>query len=137
VTRALTIEGNLKFVRRAKGAKRVVSRDPSAPLNPLPLGRIPRIAKLMALAIRWDGLIRSGALKDYAEIAVLCRVSRARITQIMNLNLLAPDIQEAILFLPRVDVGRDSLTLQKLHPATSDGDWKNQRKAWERLRLAV
>ena len=48
----------------------------------------------MALAIRFDKLIRDGAVKDQTELARLGHVSRVRMTQIMNLNHLAPDIQE-------------------------------------------
>lgn len=128
MTRALTIEGNLKIERRAKGAKRVGKVDPSAPQEFLPLGRIPRISKLMALAIRWEGLIASGAVKDSAEIASLTHISRARVTQIMNLNLLAPNIQKALLFLPRVEMGRDSVTVRKLAPIAVTKNWETQRK---------
>jgi hypothetical protein len=66
-------------------------------------GNLPRISKLMAFAIRFDGLVRSGEVRDYADLARLGYVTRARITQIMNLLNLAPDIQESILFLPRND----------------------------------
>ena len=61
---------------------------------------IPRIARLMALAIRFEGLLRDGTIRDYAELARLGRVTRARMTQIMKLFDLAPDIQEQLLFLP-------------------------------------
>ncbi len=61
---------------------------------------IPRVARLMALAIRFDGLLHEETIRDYAELARLGRVTRARITQIMKLLHLAPDIQEQILFLP-------------------------------------
>ena len=37
-----------------------------------------------------------------AELARLGRVSRARITQIMDLLMLAPEIQEEVLHLPLV-----------------------------------
>ena len=60
---------------------------------------IPRIARLMALAIRFEGLVRSGTIRDYAELARRGRVTRARMTQIIKLLDLAPDIQEQILFL--------------------------------------
>jgi hypothetical protein len=133
MTRALTIEGNLKLDRRAKGAKRGVKIAPSAPPKPVPLGRIPRISKLMALAIRWEGLIASGAVKDYAEIAALCHVSRARISQIMDLSLLAPDIQESLLFLPRVEGGRDPLTLRQLQKVTLTTLWQKQRAVWKSI----
>ncbi|MCZ2079936.1 MAG: hypothetical protein LC130_33625 [Bryobacterales bacterium] len=59
--------------------------------------RIPRITRLMALAIKFQEMIDRGEVKDYAELARLGFVSRARVTQIMNLTLLAPEIQEALL----------------------------------------
>jgi hypothetical protein len=87
----------------------------------------------MALAIRFDGLVRSGAVKDYAELAGLGHVSRARISQIMNLLLLAPDIQEQILFLPRTRHGRDPLRLALLQPLALTPDWGRQRRLWKDL----
>jgi len=62
-----------------------------------PASRIPRITRLMALAIKFDDMIRRGEVRDYADLARLGHVSRARITQIMNLLNLAPDIQELLL----------------------------------------
>ena len=62
-----------------------------------PPGHVPRVIRLMALAIRFDQLIRDGVVADQAELARLGHVTRARLTQIMNLLNLAPDIQEAIL----------------------------------------
>jgi DNA invertase Pin-like site-specific DNA recombinase len=59
--------------------------------------KLSRITRLMALAVRLEGLLREGAVKDYAELARLGCVSRARITQILNLRNLAPTIQEKIL----------------------------------------
>lgn len=53
--------------------------------------------RLLALAIRFEGSLRQGVVKDYAELARLGRISRARISQIANLAVLAPDIQEDIL----------------------------------------
>jgi hypothetical protein len=53
----------------------------------------------MALAIRFEGLVRNKTMRDYAELARLGRVTRARLTQIMKLPDLAPDIQERLLFL--------------------------------------
>jgi hypothetical protein len=59
--------------------------------------RIPRISRLMALAIKFQDMVDRGEVRDYADIARLGYISRARITQIMNLLNLAPDIQEQIL----------------------------------------
>lgn len=62
------------------------------PDKPGPEGRVPRISKLMALAIRYDGLLREGVVTDLTELARLSHVTQPRITQIMNLLHLAPDI---------------------------------------------
>ena len=63
----------------------------------------------MALAIRFDRLVQSGEVASYAELSRLGHVSCTRITQIMALLQLAPDVQEEILFLPRVMQGRDPI----------------------------
>ena len=73
---------------------------PSHVASRSPVGRVPRISRLMGLAIKLDGLVRSGVVRNYSELAVLGNVTKARITQIMNLNLLAPSIQEQLLFWP-------------------------------------
>ncbi len=51
----------------------------------------------MALAIGLDYLIKSGQVTNQAELAPVGHICRARITQGMDLNLLAPDIQGEIL----------------------------------------
>jgi len=71
---------------------------PDTPEPESPPERIPRAARVLALAHKWRGLIRSGAVKDQAELARLVGVSRARVTQVMALLWLAPDVQEAVLF---------------------------------------
>ena len=99
----------------------------------VPAGRVPRVARLMALAIRFDGLIRDGAVADQAEIARLGHVTRARMTQIMNLLHLAPDIQEQVLDLPLVERGRDPVTERDLRPIAALLGWHAQRETWMKL----
>jgi hypothetical protein len=96
-------------------------------------GRIPRISRWMALALRLEQRIRQGTIGDYATLAELGHVSRARITQIMNLLLLAPDIQEALLFLPPISRGRDPFLLRQLQPLAALLDWRQQRCRWHTL----
>lgn len=62
--------------------------------------RPPRVTCLLALAHRFEALVRSGEVKDYADLARVGRVSRARVSQILKLLTLAPSIQEHILWLP-------------------------------------
>src|SRR3974377_1274035 len=68
--------------------------DPTPP--PLP-ARLPRITRLMALAIKFQDMVDRGEVRDYADLARLGPVTRAPLAQIMNLLLLAPGIQEEIL----------------------------------------
>ena len=87
----------------------------------------------MALAIRCDGLIRDGLIDSYSEIAELGQVTRARVSQIMNLLNLAPDIQEAVLHLPRTEPGRDPIISRGCSRSPRPFDWRKQRKLWKEL----
>ena len=107
--------------------------SPSGHAPPVAAGRVPRIARLMALALRFEQLVRSGAVRDHAALARLGQVSRPRITQIMSLLHLAPDLQEKILFLPRVRTGRDPIHLHELQAVTALLDWQEQRRRWNEM----
>jgi hypothetical protein len=104
----------------------------SAPISESVDAGAPRIARLLALAIRLDGLFRAGAIRDYAEVARRGRVTRARLTQIMKLLDLAPDIQETILFLP---LG-SRLKERNLRRVTATICWDEQRRLFQELALA-
>jgi hypothetical protein len=99
-----------------------------------PEGRLPRITRLMALATRFEGLLRAGLITDQAQLARLGHVTRARITQVMNLLHLAPDIQEEILFLPAIRNGREPVRLAQVQAITRQWDWRRQREMWLALR---
>jgi hypothetical protein len=132
MTTPLTIERTVHFQRRGHGRKEL--RDGAPPACPaLPPGRVPREARLLALAHRFAGLIRTGAVRDFTELARLGRVSRARISQVMNVLNLAPAIQEAVLFLPRTERGRDAIILADLQPIASVMNWTRQRRMWDHL----
>jgi hypothetical protein len=92
-------------------------------------GSIPRIARLMALAIRFEGLLREDTIRDYSELARLGRVTRARMTQIMKLLYLAPDVQEQILFLPHIR----GLNERNLRPLVRRVDWDEQRRMFHNV----
>ena len=100
-----------------------------APEPSAPVARTPRVSRLMALAIRFDQLLRDGKVADQSELARLAHVTQPRMTQIMNLLHLAPDIQEEILHLPPVTEGCDPITERDLRPVVRLIDWQKQRKA--------
>ena len=124
-----TFRCDVHFNNGRHGKKRLRQGRRKKPA-PVPTGSIPRVSRLMALAIRYRRLIAEGAVADYADLAALGHVTRARITQIMGLLKLAPDIQEAILFLPRTLSGRDPITERKLRPLIAESDWGEQRRMW-------
>ncbi len=92
-------------------------------------GRVPRAARLLALAHRFEQLIAEGVVTDYAELARLGQVSRARISQIMRLRYLAPDLQETILFC-RTRHGPDPISVATLLAIAARWDWQEQRRCW-------
>ena len=97
------------------------------------VGRIPRISRLLALAIRIHGLVAEGKFRDYAEVARLGHVSRARLSQILNLLNLDPAIQEAVLFLPRIVAGADRVTEKRLRRIAQLVDWESQQALFQAL----
>lgn len=125
-----TVVRTIHIARKAR-RKRVIL-GPEAPMAELP-GRVPRVARLMALAIKYDRLLRKGVVADLSELARLCQVTQPRMTQIMNLLHLAPDIQEQILDLPAVPTGRDPITERDLRPVCATFSWCKQRRLWSEL----
>ena len=131
MTDSIKFQTKVHFHLGPNGRKHLESGK--APSVPAERGRVPRISRLMALAIRFDGLIRGGAVAAQADLARLGHVTRARLTQIMNLLQLAPDIQEALLFLPRVERGKDPIQERQMRPIAAVPDWSEQRRLWRKL----
>ena len=131
MSRGLTITSAVHF-RHGRGRRKVLERGeaPTATVEP---GSVPRVSRLMALALRLQRLVQSGEVTDYADLARLGHVTRARVTQVMNLLNLAPDIQEELLFLPRTVKGRDPIRERHLRPIAAILDWRKQRRMWSEL----
>jgi hypothetical protein len=90
----------------------------------VPPEKVPRVARLLALAHKFQGMLDRGEVASMADLARLGRVSRARITQVMDLLMLAPDIQEEILLRAGL------VTLQDLLPLLREARWADQRSLW-------
>ena len=100
------------------------------PVADEPQGRPHRIARVVALAHRLDELVRSGAVRDYGELARLGHVSPARICQFLTLLHLAPAIQEYLLFLTTSE--RMPITEPSLRKIAREPRWDRQRGLFER-----
>ena len=129
----MTVECDFRFRRRGRGFRKEIVDGADPPPQVVETGRIPRVSRLMALAIRFEQLLRAGQIDSYAELAELGHVTRARLTQIMNLTLLAPDLQEQILFLPRIAQGQRPILIRQLQPIALAPDWRRQRRMWNDL----
>jgi alkylated DNA nucleotide flippase Atl1 len=134
------VEFQVRFSLGPKGRRRVreapVEAAPPKAVEAMPKPQvvaptesIPKITRLLVLAHHFERLVRDGTVKDYADIARLTGLTRARVTQIVNLTLLAPEIQDAILRLP--PGGR--VTERDLRPLVASADWRSQRALWKAL----
>lgn len=112
------------------GRQRVGAPKPKKSSAP---AKLPHITKLLALAIRLEHLLATGQVKDQAEIARTAGITRARVTQIINLTNLAPDIQQEILDLePSLDQ-LPPLREGEVRQIAIITNWVNQRQSWKRL----
>jgi hypothetical protein len=128
---ALTVSKSFHFSTGEHGKRKMVSGP--EPVRDTPQGRVPRVSRLMALAIKFDDLLAKGAVRDQTELAELGHVTRARVTQIMNLLHLAPDIQEDLLHLPRVTAGDDPFAERNLRHIVKVSNWGEQRRLWREI----
>lgn len=120
-------EGELQMETVLPPTRRVTKRErASEPTLTTGPQRLPRITRLMALAIQVQGQIDRREIRDYAEVARVGYVTRARMTQIMNLLNLAPDIQESILFM---DCSPNSALAEgNIRMLCTEVNWDNQRR---------
>ena len=121
MSKELTITLPFHVKRSPSGRKRFYSGKKMELSEP-----VPRISRLMALAIQFDQAIRKGEVRDFVELASIHHVTRARVTQVMNLLNLAPDIQEELLFL-KTEPGRSSTHEHGLRAVTTELEWEKQR----------
>lgn len=129
MNKPVSVDFQFSVQQRGRGAKKQIVEGTGAARESNPsLERVPRISRYMALAIHFEDLIKQGIVTDYADLARLGHVTRARVTQIMNLRLLVPEIQEELIF------GSDRanrVQLKSLQKIASTHGWTQQFKHWQ------
>jgi hypothetical protein len=128
----ITVKKKVFFTRGERGRKRIT--DKPSPSQVVPPGRVPRLSRVMALAIEFEKLLRAGAVSDTVVLANLARVTQPRITQVLNMLHLAPAIQEELLFLPLVARGRDPIHEKHLRRACAEPSFDKQHQMWNVLK---
>ena len=114
------------FRRRSS---RVTLSETPPPAKPEPVRRPAKVAQQLALAHHLQAAIDRGAIADRADVARKLGLTRARVTQLLDLLLLAPDLQAAILALEAVD-GAEPMAERALRAVAHAGTWAEQRAAW-------
>jgi hypothetical protein len=119
-------------LRRAAGRVEF-SRNPAPPPPVVPLSRPAEVARMLALAHHLEAAIESGKFKSRTEVAQRLGIVDSRVTQILSLCHLAPDIQEDVVFF-EVTGGAELLTETELRKVSRLLDWDEQRRAYARMR---
>jgi hypothetical protein len=126
------VNNNFEVSFSLRPAVREISRLPKAAAPPpvAKYARYPRITQVVALALQFQEMIDRGEIRQHSDIARRGCVSRERVSQIMVLVWLAPDIQEAVLRLPQVPGGRFPVAEGTLRRIASQPLWEDQREHW-------
>lgn len=124
------VTGTLHRVQRGH-ARRFTPEAPRGPVR-----RPARVAVMLALAHKIQQAIDAGTVPDRAEVARRLGFTRARVTHLMDLTLLSPDLQERVLGLEAVD-GVEPMAERTLRAVAHAGPWAEQRGAWETLNPPV
>lgn len=119
--------GSLHRVQRGHG-KRFTTEAPPAPVR-----RPARVAVMLALAHKIQEAIAQGKVRDQADVARRLGFTRARLTHLLDLLLLAPDVQEQVLALEAVD-GNQPLSERMLRGLAHIAFWSEQRRQWASIR---
>ena len=97
-------------------------------------GRVPRVTQVMALAIQFQDMLQRGDARDYADLARLGCLTRERMSQIMELIWLAPDIQRELLECKPTHTTRFPISELAVRRIAAELAWDAQRAAWRKLK---
>jgi hypothetical protein len=123
----LVLKGAL-FRRQGRRVE-LTDRPPTPPEPRAPVRRPAKVARMLALAHSLQRLIDQGLVADRAALARKLGLTRARVTQLLDLLLLASDVQVAVLALEAVD-GSEPMVERTLRAVAHAGTWAEQRGAW-------
>jgi transcriptional regulator with XRE-family HTH domain len=114
------------FWRRSRSVELTPTPPPD---KPEPVRRPAKVARQLALAHHLQAAIERGLVADQAALARKLGLTRARVTQLFDLLMLAADLQEQVLALEAVD-GAEPMAERTLREVAHAGTWAEQRAAW-------
>lgn len=119
-----------RALHRVRRQRVYLAEEPPPP--PASAERPLRVARMLALAHKMQQLLDDGAVDSQAELAARLGMTRARVSQLLDLTLLAPDLQERLLFATTAE-GHDPVTERTLRDVARHEEWGDQRREWPAL----
>ncbi|ACY13333.1 hypothetical protein [Haliangium ochraceum] len=129
---AIVVTGRLFRHGGGNGRPHRFTGQPAKPAPP-PARRPARVAQMLAFAHRVEAEVARGDFESRSAAARHYGMTTGRITQLLSLLWLAPDVQEDVLFLEAID-GREPVSGQALEKIARIADWSEQRRGWDELR---
>jgi len=120
----------------SRGGLGFSTEAPSPPPQHPAVRRPSRVARMLAFAHRVEAAIARGEYQDRADAAEQLGVTRARLTQLMDLMLLAPDLQEELLFSEAFN-GLEPMTERGVRDVIAAPEWEEQRRRWAAVKRHV
>jgi hypothetical protein len=126
--------GNIGNLRRRAPPGLAVCAVPPGRGNPRPPRepKTPRVVELLRKANEWKALLESGEVASQAEIALREGITRARVTQVLGLQRLAPEIREKIFSTLYAD-RQPPVTERVLRPIAIITDCHDQIREFHKL----
>ena len=120
---AITVFIPMTWKKRRSGQKVIIAPDGGAAWAPTKARPDETLIRALARAHRWNRMLEAGKCRSITEIAEAEKIDRSFVSRLLDLTLLAPDIQEAIL------EGRQpkGLQLEELTRAMPEA-WEEQRR---------
>jgi len=122
--------------RRNYGRLGVTLAPGAAPARREVVRRPAAVAMRLAKALSWHEAVEGGHYPSFAALARAEGMAPQRMAQILDLTLLAPDIQEAVLFLEAED-GVEPISERAVRAIAADVDWSAQRARWAEARRCL
>ena len=96
--------------------------------------KLPRITHTVARAVLFEHSIANGEAADFSDLARLTAITRERVSQVMKMMWLAPDIHDDLLRLPPVRRGDFSIMVPEVTTIADEVLWEDQRILWSNLK---
>jgi hypothetical protein len=120
--------------RDDEGVPALVTRLPLRVARTKVIDRRPaRVARILALAHHIDAGLRAGTWSHASDVSRVLGLSRNRVSQVLALLNLAPDLQEQVLFIEAID-GVEPITEKALFEQVAKTvNWAEQRAKYAAL----